>query len=128
MSIPAHIVRSIPIIPHYVAGRPVAPEAGRLGPVYNPAIGELAGQVALASAAETQSAIAAAQVAFPRWSNTPPLQRARVLFRFKALLEAHEAELAAIITREHGKVFSDARGEVTSGMEAVMCVCCIPHL
>src|SRR5580658_10208587 len=128
MSTPAQIVRSIPVIPHYVAGRRVPPDSGRLGPVYNPASGELAGQVALASAAETQAAIAAAQSAFPAWAATPPLQRARVMFRFKALLEAHEAELAAIITREHGKMLSDARGEVTRGMEVVEFACGIPHL
>jgi malonate-semialdehyde dehydrogenase (acetylating)/methylmalonate-semialdehyde dehydrogenase len=96
--------------------------------VYNPATGELAGQVALASAAETQAAIVAAHAALPAWSATPPLQRARVLFRFKALLEAHDAELAGIITREHGKVLSDARGEVTRGMEVVEFACGIPHL
>src|SRR5580658_4686927 len=118
MSTPAQVVRSIPVIPHYVGGRLTGSDSGRLGPVYNPATGEVASQVALA----------AARAAFPAWSATPPLQRARVMFRFKALLEAHEAELAAIITREHGKVLSDARGEVTRGMEVVEFACGIPHL
>lgn len=128
MSSPAQIVRPIPVIPHYIGGRPLTPDSGRLGPVYNPATGEIASQVALASAAETEAAIAAAAAAFPGWAATPPLQRARVMFRFKALLDAHEAELAQIITREHGKVFSDARGEVTRGMEVVEFACGIPHL
>jgi len=128
MSTPAQVVRSIPVIPHYVGGRLTGSDSSRLGPVYNPATGEVASQVALASAAETQAAIVAAHAAFPAWSATPPLQRARVMFRFKALLEAHEAELAQIITREHGKVFSDARGEVTRGIEVVEFACGIPHL
>jgi malonate-semialdehyde dehydrogenase (acetylating)/methylmalonate-semialdehyde dehydrogenase len=128
MSSPAQVVRSIPVIPHYIGGRLVGSDSGRFGPVYNPATGEVASHVALASVAEAQAAIAAAHAAFPAWSATPPLQRARVMFRFKALLEAHEAELAQIITREHGKVFSDARGEVTRGMEVVEFACGIPHL
>jgi malonate-semialdehyde dehydrogenase (acetylating)/methylmalonate-semialdehyde dehydrogenase len=99
-----------------------------LVPGYNPATGEVAAQVALASVAETQAAIAAAYAAFPAWAATPPLQRARILFRFNALIEKHEAELAQIITREHGKVFSDARGEVVRGREVVEFACGIPHL
>jgi malonate-semialdehyde dehydrogenase (acetylating) / methylmalonate-semialdehyde dehydrogenase len=128
MSSPAQIVRPNSVISHYIGGRLVTPDSGRYSPVYNPATGEIAAQVALASVAETNAAIAAAEAALPKWSATPPLQRARVMFRFKALLDAHEAELAQIITREHGKVFSDARGEVTRGMEVVEFACGIPHL
>jgi malonate-semialdehyde dehydrogenase (acetylating) / methylmalonate-semialdehyde dehydrogenase len=128
MSSPAKVVRPVTVINHFIRGRRLTSDSERVGPVYNPATGQLASQVALASAAETQSAIAAAQAAFPAWSATPPLQRARVMFRFKALLETHADELAEIITREHGKVFSDARGEVVRGMEVVEFACGIPHL
>jgi len=128
MSSPAQIIRPVPLIPHFVGGQRLTPESGRLAPVYNPATGQVASEVALASAAETQAAIAVAAAAYPAWAATPPLQRARVMFRFKALLEAHTDELAQIITREHGKVFSDARGEVIRGMEVVEFACGIPHL
>jgi malonate-semialdehyde dehydrogenase (acetylating)/methylmalonate-semialdehyde dehydrogenase len=84
--------------------------------------------VAFASESETQAAISAATAALPAWSATPPLQRARVLFRFKALLDAHLDELARLITLEHGKVFSDARGEVIRGTEVVEFACGIPQM
>jgi len=113
---------------HFVAGRESAGTSGRRGPVHDPSSGALRGRVAYASTAETQAAIAAATAALPAWSGTPPLQRARVLFRFKALLEAHLDELARLITAEHGKVFSDARGEVIRGMEVVEFACGIPQL
>jgi malonate-semialdehyde dehydrogenase (acetylating)/methylmalonate-semialdehyde dehydrogenase len=96
--------------------------------VHDPATGAERGDVAYASAAETQAAIAAAAGALPAWAATPPLQRARVLFRFKALLEQHLDELARLITLEHGKVFSDARGEVIRGTEVVEFACGIPQL
>ena len=112
---------------HFVGGKRIAC-AGRSSPVYDPATGQVALRVALASADETRAAIQAAKAALPGWSETPPLRRARVLFRFKALLDAHIDELARIITREHGKVLSDARGEVTRGLEVVEFACGIPHL
>ena len=90
--------------------------------------GRLRGQVALATADETREAIAAAAAAAPAWAATPPLQRARVLFRFKALIEREIDTLARLITAEHGKVLSDARGEVVRGMEVVEFACGIPHL
>ncbi|WP_184333719.1 CoA-acylating methylmalonate-semialdehyde dehydrogenase [Povalibacter uvarum] len=113
---------------HFIGGKPVAGASGRTGPVYNPATGQVARQVSLASAEETRAAIRAARAALPGWAATAPLQRARILFRFKALLDAHIDELARIITSEHGKVFSDARGEVTRGLEVVEFACGIPHL
>jgi malonate-semialdehyde dehydrogenase (acetylating)/methylmalonate-semialdehyde dehydrogenase len=100
----------------------------RYGPVYNPATGETTRRVSLASADETRAAIRTARAALPAWAAIPPLQRARVMFRFKALLDAHTDELASIITSEHGKVLSDARGEVTRGIEVVEFACGIPHL
>jgi len=113
---------------HSMGGQPVAGTSGRAGPVFNPATGQVQATVAWASAEETRTAIRSAKAALPAWAATPPLQRARVLFRFKALLEAHADELAAIITREHGKVLADARGEVTRGSEVVEFACGIPHL
>jgi malonate-semialdehyde dehydrogenase (acetylating)/methylmalonate-semialdehyde dehydrogenase len=113
---------------HFVAGRQVAGASGREGPVYNPATGALRGHVAFATAEETRTAIAAAEAALPGWASVTPLQRARILFRFKALLESHADELALTLTSEHGKVLSDARGEITRGMEVVEFACGIPQL
>ena len=113
---------------HFVGGRLVAGASGRDGPVFNPATGELRGHVAYASAEETRAAIAVAEAALPGWAATPPLQRARVMFRFKALLESHTDELAALLTSEHGKVLSDARGELVRGLEVVEFACGIPQL
>jgi malonate-semialdehyde dehydrogenase (acetylating)/methylmalonate-semialdehyde dehydrogenase len=113
---------------HYVGGRHLPGRSGRKGPVYNPALGVATTEVALANADETRAAIAAAREALPGWSATPPLRRARVLFRFRDLVERHAEELAAILTREHGKVLSDARGEVTRGLEIVEFACGIPQL
>jgi len=116
------------LLGHYVAGRHVAGISGRQGPVYNPATGALRGHVAFASAEETRSAIAAAEAALPAWSAVTPLQRARIMFRFKSLLEAHADELTLTLTSEHGKVLSDARGELTRGIEVVEFACGIPQL
>jgi len=113
---------------HFIGGRAVPSESRRSGPVYNPATGETARHVSLATADETRAAIRTARDALPAWAATAPLQRARVLFRFKALLDAHADELASIITSEHGKVLADARGEVLRGTEVVEFACGIPHL
>ncbi len=113
---------------HFIGGREVAGVSGRKGLVHNPATGQVRGEVTYASADETRTAIAAAEAALPAWSATPPLQRARIMFRFKALLEEHTDELARLITVEHGKVFSDARGEVIRGTEVVEFACGIPQM
>jgi malonate-semialdehyde dehydrogenase (acetylating)/methylmalonate-semialdehyde dehydrogenase len=113
---------------HFVGGRHVAGTSARNGAVYNPATGELRGHVAFATVEETRAAIAAAEAALPGWSTVTPLQRARVMFRFKALLEAHADEIALLLTSEHGKVLSDARGELTRGIEVVEFACGIPQL
>ncbi|WP_347260980.1 CoA-acylating methylmalonate-semialdehyde dehydrogenase [Rudaea sp.] len=119
---------SIRQIAHYIDGREVAGGSGRHGDVFDPALGSVAAQVALASAQEVDAAVAAARRAFPAWSETPPLKRARVLFAFKALLDAHADEFAELITREHGKVFSDAKGEIARGIEVVEFACAAPQL
>ena len=113
---------------HYVGGRPVPGASGRAGPVYDPSTGALRGHVAFATADETRAAIAAAAAALPGWVATPPLQRARIMFRFKVLLDSHTDELARLLTAEHGKVLSDARGELIRGIEVVEFACGIPQL
>ena len=113
---------------HWIAGQPLASSSGRRQPVFNPATGVVARQVALASAAEVDAAVKAAQAAFPGWADTPPIRRARVLDNFLALLNEQRDTLAAIITAEHGKVFSDAQGEVTRGIDIVEFACGIPQL
>jgi malonate-semialdehyde dehydrogenase (acetylating) / methylmalonate-semialdehyde dehydrogenase len=113
---------------HYIGGRIEVPQAGRRQPVYNPAHGTVARQVVLGTADDVAAAVSAAQAAFPAWADTPPIRRARVLNRFLALLNEHRDTLAAMITAEHGKVYSDAQGEVTRGIEIVEFACGAPHL
>ncbi len=103
-------------------------DGARSGDVYNPATGAVTGQAVFASSDEVKNAIGAAHEAFPAWAAMSPAKRARVMFKFKQLLDERGDELAALITAEHGKVFSDARGEVTRGMEVVEFACGIPHL
>lgn len=114
-------------IGHFINGNDVADD-NRPAPVYNPATGELTKHVAMASKATVEDAIAAADAAFPAWRDTPPAKRARIMFRFKALLEEHADEIAAAITDEHGKVFDDAMGEFGRGVEVVDYACGIPEL
>jgi len=113
---------------HYVGGHLQPGASGRRQAVYNPATGVVARQVALASADEVEAAVAAAKAAFPSWADTPPIRRARVLYKFLALLNEHRDTLAAMITGEHGKVFSDAQGEVSRGIDVVEFACGIPQL
>jgi malonate-semialdehyde dehydrogenase (acetylating)/methylmalonate-semialdehyde dehydrogenase len=112
---------------HFINGQHVAGK-GRSQPVFNPATGEVVRQVALADAATVETAIAAAAAAFPKWRATPPLKRARIMFRFRELLEQHADRIAALITEEHGKVLSDARGEFMRGVEIVEYACGAPEL
>jgi malonate-semialdehyde dehydrogenase (acetylating)/methylmalonate-semialdehyde dehydrogenase len=113
---------------HYIDGHHTPHTGGSTADVYNPSKGTVSAQVALASAAETEAAIEAAQAAFPGWAATTPLRRARILFRFRELVEQHADELAELISREHGKLLSDAKGELTRGLEVVEFACGIPHL
>ena len=115
-------------IGHYIGGRLVAGTSGRTQDVFNPATGAVTGKVALASTAEVSVAVAAAQAAFPAWADTPPIRRARILFKFLELVNAHKDELAHAITAEHGKVFTDAQGEVTRGIDIIEFACGIPQL
>ena len=115
-------------IGHFVGGKIIQPKAGRYADVYNPATGAIARRVALANRVEIDAAVEVAQAAFPAWSDTSPLRRARILFKYLELLNRHSDELAAIITAEHGKVFTDAQGEVTRGIEIVEFATGIPEL
>ena len=128
MNKPLHRAAVLEELHHYIGGKEVAGASGRHGEVYNPALGSVKARVPFASEAEVCAAVDAAQKSFPAWSTTPPLRRARVMFKFKELLDAHADKLAAIITSEHGKVLADALGEVTRGLEVVEFACGIPHL
>src|SRR5574343_1523325 len=116
------------IISHYIAGQHQAGSGTRTTPVFNPATGRVQAEVVLAEQADVDAVVAAASAAFPAWSETAPLRRARILFKFKMLLEARQDELAALISSEHGKVHADALGEVTRGLEVVEFACGIPQL
>jgi malonate-semialdehyde dehydrogenase (acetylating) / methylmalonate-semialdehyde dehydrogenase len=115
-------------IAHWIGGKAVAGASGRTANVYNPATGQVQALVPLANTAELNAAVWAAEVAFPAWSAQPPLRRARVLFRFRELFEQRLDDFAALITSEHGKVFSHARGEATRGLEVVEFATGIPQL
>ena len=113
---------------HWIGGRATTGEGNRLGDVFDPASGARTRQVALAGAADVDAAVRAAAGAFHAWARTPPVVRARVLFRFRELAEARADELSRLITSEHGKILSDARGELARGMEVVEFACGIPQL
>ena len=115
-------------IEHWNNGKLVPGQSGRRADVFNPATGQVSGRVALANTGEVAQAVAAAQAAFPAWADTPPIRRARVMFKFLELLNRHRDELAGMITAEHGKVFTDAQGEVTRGIDIVEFACGIPQL
>jgi len=115
-------------IHNIIGGKMVASKSGRTSPVYNPATGEQSGVLGLSSAAEVGDAVAAAKAALPEWANLPPLRRARLMFRFKELLDKNAAEVARHISAEHGKTHDDALGEVSRGVEVVEFACGIPHL
>ena len=115
------------ILGHFINNADVADD-NRPAPVYNPATGARARQVAMAARATVEDAIAAAEAAFPSWRDTPPAKRARIMFRFKQLLEEHAEQIVAMLTDEHGKVLDDAMGEFGRGVEVVDYACGIPEL
>ncbi len=115
------------VLGNFINNSAVDSASDRTFPVFNPATGEQSAQVTLSTVEETKVAIAAAEAAFPEWSKTPAVIRARVLFKFKALVEENRDKLAELISLEHGKVFSDAQGEITRGLEVVEFACGIPH-
>jgi len=116
------------IIEHFVNGKKFSGDSKRTSKVFNPATGEQSAEVKLASTNDIDKAIKAAKTAFTSWSKKPPLHRARVMFKFKEIIEKNFEELTKIIVSEHGKVFDDAKGEVTRGLEVVEFACGIPQL
>jgi malonate-semialdehyde dehydrogenase (acetylating) / methylmalonate-semialdehyde dehydrogenase len=121
-------VRHLREVHHWINGEIMSGNSGQFGDVYDPATGRVQAKVALATSAEVDLAVAAAARAFPSWSAQPPLRRARVLFRFREIFERRLDEVAALLTSEHGKVFSDAKGEATRGLEVVEFATGIPQL
>jgi len=117
---------TIETIGHFINGRSIV-DQGRSQDVFNPATGQVARKVALASKSAVEEAITAAETAFPDWRNTPPIKRARIMFRFKELLEQNAEKVAALITEEHGKVLHDALGEFQRGVEVVEYACGAPE-
>jgi malonate-semialdehyde dehydrogenase (acetylating) / methylmalonate-semialdehyde dehydrogenase len=115
-------------IAHYINGSVAAGSSTRAQDVFNPATGAVTGRVSLANTADVNAAVAAAQAAFPGWADTPPIRRARVMFKFLELVNQHKDELAHCITAEHGKVFTDAQGEVARGIDIIEFACGIPQL
>jgi malonate-semialdehyde dehydrogenase (acetylating)/methylmalonate-semialdehyde dehydrogenase len=118
----------VPVLDLWIGGRPVRSTSGRSGDVFDPATGEVIRRAPFASAEEVGTAVAAAKAAFPGWRDTPPVRRARVLARFRELLEANREGLARIVSEEHGKTLPDAAGSVQRGIEVVEFVCGAPHL
>lgn len=115
-------------IAHFINGQVTHGGSSATQDVFNPATGQVTGQVVLARDSDIDAAVAAADAAFPAWADTPPIRRARVMFKFLALLNEHKDALAEAITREHGKVFTDAQGEVARGIDIVEFACGIPQL
>ena len=116
------------VVQHVIGGKRSNGTGSRSADVFNPATGQVARRVVLGTRADVDAAVAAATAALPGWAGTTPLARARVMFRFRELLESHAKEISAIITAEHGKVLSDAGGEVVRGLEVVEFACGIPDL
>ena len=115
-------------LPLWIGGRAHAPTTTRYGEVTNPATGQVVRHVPFANAADVDAAVRSADAAFPKWRAQPPLRRARVLMRFRELVEMHKKDLAKIVTQEHGKTLADAEGSITRGVEVVEFAIGIPHL
>src|SRR5690348_565728 len=112
---------------HFVGGRPASQGGGDWSEIWDPNLGEAQGRVPLAGAVEVDAAVQAAKAAQPGWAAMNPQRRARVLFEFKRLVEAHMDELAERLSSEHGKVLADARGDIQRGLEVVEFACGVPH-
>ncbi|TFD68869.1 CoA-acylating methylmalonate-semialdehyde dehydrogenase [Cryobacterium ruanii] len=124
---PASVTEST-LVAHWIDGKEQAGNSGRTAPVYDPALGTVSKNVSLADQGEIAAAIASAKAAFPAWRDLSIAKRQQILFSFRELLNARKGEMAEIITSEHGKVLSDALGEISRGQEVVEFACGIPHL
>ena len=124
----AAVTTGLKLIGHWIGGEAVAGASGRTGPVYNPATGEQSGEVQFASVEEIDRAVAAAKQASATWRTWSLSKRAELFFRIYQLLDEHREDLARLLTAEHGKVLSDALGEVQRGIEVIEYVCGIPEL
>ena len=116
------------LIGHFVGGNIISGKSDKKGKVFNPATGEQEKEVRLASKSDLDEAVSVAKNAFDEWCLKPPLHRARVIFKFKELIEKNSDELTKLIVNEHGKVYEDAKGSLTRGLEVVEFACGIPHL
>ena len=116
------------LIEHFVGGKIIPGTSDKKGKVFNPAIGEQESEVRLASKSDLDQAVKIAKKAFEIWSLKPSLQRARVMFKFKELIEKNADELTKLIVSEHGKVYEDAKGSLTRGLEVVEFACGIPQM
>ncbi|HEX8940547.1 MAG TPA: CoA-acylating methylmalonate-semialdehyde dehydrogenase [Candidatus Limnocylindrales bacterium] len=127
--VPAAPTAVLPILSHWIAGRPVEVLPEQTGPVFDPATGQVIARVPRGGAAEVDAAVAAAAAAFPAWRDTPLIARSQILFNYRALVYEHREEMARLITRDHGKTFPDALAEVMRGLETVEFACGLPtHL
>ena len=121
-------MNSLPVVPHWINGAISPSHSGRTSDVFDPALGIVTKQVALANGAEIEAAVSSAKAAFAEWRDAPQSKKQGILFAFRELLNARKGELAEIITSEHGKVLSDALGEISRGQEVVEFACGMPHL
>src|SRR5437867_3678697 len=124
----AAVTTELKLIGHWIGGGPVRGSSGRRGPVYNPATGEQTGEVDFASVEEVDRAVKTAKQAFPAWRALSLSRRTEIFFRIRDLVDRNRTELAKLLTAEHGKVFSDAQGEVARGLEVIEYCCGIPEL
>ena len=115
-------------ISHLIAGQSTKGDAQRSADIFNPSTGEVQAKVWLGEVSDVDRAVKAAQKVQPEWGNTNPQRRARVMFKFKELLEANMDELAALLSSEHGKVIADSKGDIQRGLEVIEFACGIPHL
>jgi malonate-semialdehyde dehydrogenase (acetylating)/methylmalonate-semialdehyde dehydrogenase len=123
------IAQTVPIVSHWIDGRPVEVLAEKTGPVYDPATGQVVARVPRGGSTEVDAAVVAAQAAFPAWRDTPLIGRSAIFFAYRELVWRHREEMAALITRNHGKTLPDALAEVTRGLETVEFACGLPsHL